>query len=147
MTTAPTVEACRALGATDGKQQAQTLIHTTLRPMLDKIVSPLPEVRESVRDLSWSDFIVGAVQNSEAREIDRDRATRLELACRGASEEALIGYSGARVEGFEAEIARFNREINAMCEAMEKENAAATVKLNRAEKRKAAALARKAKKQ
>lgn len=148
--TTPTVEACRALGATDGRQQAQSLINTMLRPMLEKVISPLPEVRESVRGMDWAGFHTGAIEASEARELERDRATRLELACRGASEEALTGYSAARVEGFHAEIARFNGELGAMSTEMlkEQEMSAATagnVPVNRAAKRKAAALAKKAK--
>ncbi|OYW98388.1 MAG: hypothetical protein B7Z14_14975 [Bosea sp. 32-68-6] len=145
----PTVESCRALGATDGRQQAQTLINTMLRPMLDKVISPLPEVRESVRGMDWTGFHTGAIEASEARELERDRATRLELACRGATEEALTGYSVARVEGFHAEIARFNGELGAMSTEMLKEQEAAaasagTAPVNRAAKRKAKALARKA---
>ncbi|OYX01260.1 MAG: hypothetical protein B7Z14_06730, partial [Bosea sp. 32-68-6] len=79
MSTAPTVESCRALGTVDGRQQAQGLINTDLRPMLDRIISPLQEVRDSVSGVDWSAFHVGAVEACEAREIERDRATRLEL--------------------------------------------------------------------
>jgi hypothetical protein len=144
MSTAPTVESCRALGTVDGRQQAQGLINTELRPMLDRVISPLPEVRATVRDMDWTAFHIGAVEACEAREVERDRATRLELACRGAGQEALLAYSEARCVGFQAEIDRFTAAITEMAEALEKENAAILAKSNRAERRKAKALERKA---
>ncbi len=123
-------ESAAALGITDGREFAKR----TLAAML-AVGGGTPE-SDAARNAVIDDW-------SGKQAADHD-ARRLDLACRGADLAALEAYTDARTRGYREEMETFADTMNGLAADMEREAGAATAKLNRAEKRKAAALARKA---
>lgn len=130
--TALTVESAAALGTVDGREFAKR----TLAAMM-AVGGGTPEA-EQARDAVIDDWSAKQAADHDAR--------RLDLACRGADLAVLEAYTDARAAGYRQEMESFAATMNGLAAELDREGAA-TVKLNRAEKRKAAALARKAKAQ
>lgn len=128
--TTPTVDSCRALGTVDGREFAKRHIAAVLVP---GIGTPVAAAEREIIQQEW-------LEKQAADHSSR----RLDLACRGAGLEALEAYTAARQAGFVGEMDAFAVTMNGLATDMERETKAATAKLNRSERRKAQAKAKKA---
>jgi hypothetical protein len=126
MTTVPTIESYHALGVMHGTGIARRLIGEMLRASI--------EGGEKRTDADRD-----ALTKAQSQEEHQDcTSQQTELAMRGATLPALEAYTDGRREAYAAEFAAFTKRLAAL-------ETDAPVVPNRAAKRKAAALAKKAK--
>lgn len=143
MSTAPTVESCRALGHVTGEALANRMISAEHAPRMQRILEgkKTPEDIALEESGTLRDHLYQVDIRWQEIGIAESRPTLLDLACRGAGLAEQQAFADGHREGYRSTFSAYCEGIHQFSNAVEAETKALP---NRKANRKAKALARKA---